>query len=77
MGLTRFKTSMHNVVLIAIGFGVAVLFHGVYDYFLFGFESELWWLSLLGALPGMLVLLALKMRWALARSPEYHPDLGV
>ena len=34
-----------------------------------------WWLSTMGALPLMALVFAAKVRWARARSPEFHPTL--
>ena len=62
-------------LLIAAGFGIAVMLHGIYDFFLFGMQ-QLSWISLLLALPLMLVLLALKIRWSRSRSHLYHPRLA-
>ncbi len=52
-----------------IGLAFAVLFHGLYDLFVFSRPD---WnvISLLGVLPAALVLLGLKIRWSHARSPH-------
>lgn len=75
VGMTRMRRRLRRRWLIAWGLGVAVLLHGTYDYFLLGPRS-LAWIALLGALPMMAVLLGLKIRWARARSPGYHPGVA-
>ena len=72
-GLARLRGGGWQAVkLVAIGAALAVGLHGIYDYFLFAHES-LWLVSLLAALPAMMVMLMLKIRWAQARATTYHP----
>jgi RsiW-degrading membrane proteinase PrsW (M82 family) len=55
------------------GLVLAVLQHGCYDVFLTG-ERGRALIALLVVLPGTLTLLALKLRWARARSRQFHPE---
>ncbi|MCA8976934.1 MAG: PrsW family intramembrane metalloprotease [Planctomycetes bacterium] len=54
------------------GLLVAIPLHGLYDLYLDGDRSNMH-VSLLLVLPAAITLLALKVRWARARSPHYHP----
>lgn len=56
----------------AAGLGAAIVLHGSYDLFLSGGRRRAL-LALLVVLPIGLVLLALKIRWALLRSRQLHP----
>lgn len=67
---TRSRRWQRALPLAALGAFLAVGFHGAYDCFLFLGQT---WPSLLGLLPLALVLLSLKIRWARARSGQYHP----
>ena len=70
-GFARFTGWSRKPWLWLFGLSMAILFHGAYDYFLF--RGGLAWVSLLCVLPLMIVLLGLKIRWARARSHDYHP----
>lgn len=55
------------------GLLLAVALHGLYDLFLDGDRARAQ-VSLIIVLPTALYLLALKIRWARSRSPQYHPN---
>lgn len=59
-------------VWLVLGLPLAVALHGTYDLYLIR-EPAHTTISLLVVLPAALVLFALKVRWARARSPRYHP----
>jgi RsiW-degrading membrane proteinase PrsW (M82 family) len=56
------------------GLALAVALHGAYDFFLVQSQST-GLVSLLLVLPVSVVILQLKVRWARAQSPIYHPRL--
>ena len=58
----------------ALGIVIAVFLHGLYDYLL-SYE-HLGLVAIVLLVPLMFTLLGLKIRWARARSSEYHPDLS-
>ncbi len=70
LGRAKFTSSRPGWIILA-GFGVAVLFHGCYDVFLFA-QGWVQWISLLFVLPIVLVILGWKIRWARAESHQYH-----
>jgi RsiW-degrading membrane proteinase PrsW (M82 family) len=75
-GLARLRGGCRRSLRLLAGIGAAtVALHGLYDYFLFAHED---WgaVSLLAALPAMLLMLSLQLRWSRAHSPKYHPDLA-
>ena len=71
LGLVKFRPRAQAPALILTGVGMAVVFHGAYNFFLF---KNYLWMSLVILLPLALVLLSLKIRWARSRSHFYHPD---
>jgi RsiW-degrading membrane proteinase PrsW (M82 family) len=73
-GVARFRRGGNRALLFAMGIVIAVLLHGLYD-LLLGY-GKLAYVALLVLLPLGLQLLGLKIRWARARSPEYHPGLA-
>jgi RsiW-degrading membrane proteinase PrsW (M82 family) len=75
-GVAKFREGAVRGGLMAAGLAVAVVLHGLYDLFLLPGRRGLSLLSILGLVPLGLLLLALKIRWARARSPEYHPWLA-
>ncbi|MHC4472397.1 MAG: PrsW family intramembrane metalloprotease [Planctomycetota bacterium] len=72
-GLAKLSRTGRGALLMVAGLGLAVLFHGLYDIFLFR-GGGLAFVSLLCVLPLLMVLIGLKIRWARARSAKYHPD---
>ena len=74
-GLAKFNVGARRVGLMASGLVLAVGLHGLYDLFLLPEYEALGLVSILGLLPLGLLLLGVKIRWARARSPEYHPNL--
>ena len=76
LGMARFSSGWRKAVLIWTGITFAVGLHGFYDFFLFPGWGNWSLVSLLGVLPLALVLLGLKIRWARALSPQFHPDLA-
>ncbi len=70
LGLVKFRPRAQAPALILTGIGMAVVFHGAFDFFL---DQGFTWLSLLFLLPLALVLLSLNIRWARSRSHYYHP----
>ncbi len=74
VGMTRMRRRVRRRWLLSAGFAGAVLLHGTYDWLLF--NEKVSWLALAGALPLMAVWLTLNVRWAQARSAEYHPGVG-
>jgi len=73
VAMTRLHPERRQRHLVLGSLLLAVALHGSYDFFLLG-DAPHAWVALLGALPLMAVLLALQLRWARARSPEYHPE---
>lgn len=71
MGKLR-RPGIGTVAWLVGGLLLAVVLHGCYDHFLDGGRTRSL-LSLLVVLPAALLLLALKVRWARGRSPDWHP----
>ena len=72
-GLARFSEGPRRYALMGAGLLLAVVLHGLYDICLFS-GGALAAIGLLVVLPLSLALLSLKIRWARARSPEFHGD---
>ncbi|MBK7877455.1 MAG: PrsW family intramembrane metalloprotease [Planctomycetes bacterium] len=75
LGLARLAGGRRAAWLALLGVCAAVVPHGVYDLFLLGTRDE-GLVALLAVLPAALVAFALQVRWARARSIEYHPRGG-
>jgi RsiW-degrading membrane proteinase PrsW (M82 family) len=73
-GLAKFSRGGRALLLAVTGIVVAMLFHGLYDLFLFREGRIIHLVSLLFVLPLIMVAIGLKIRWARARSHRYHPD---
>ena len=71
VGLSRFRPLSRAPFLWLTGLAIAVVFLGVYDYFLFG-GGPLAAIALVCLLPLMLVFLGLRIHWARARSGLFH-----
>jgi RsiW-degrading membrane proteinase PrsW (M82 family) len=75
VGLSRFRPVSHLPFLWLAGLAVAIVFHGVYDYYLFG-GGPMAIVALVCLLPLMLVFLGLRIHWARARSGVFHGGRG-
>ena len=75
LGMTRLGRRRPAAGLVAAGLVTVVLLHGAYDLFLLS-PADLSWIALFGALPLMIVLLGLKLRWARRRSAAFHRGLA-
>ncbi len=75
VGLSRFRPVSRLPFLWLAGLALAIAFHGVYDYFLFG-GGPMAAVALVCLLPLMLVFLGLRIHWARARSGVFHGGRG-
>jgi len=74
LALAKLRHGGAGVLWASFGIVIAIFLHGLYDYLL-SYE-HLGFVAIVLLVPLMFTLLGLKIRWARARSADYHPDLS-